>query len=100
MKVLVFLLAYLPIAVVAEVLTRDATLPVVNIHYDFEAQDGSALSKSKTDMANWEARAERLNSGIDRSARELNDFVHVENNVLEDATQVLKSPLLRGSATN
>jgi len=99
MNAFAFYLLCLVIRASAEVPIGDATLPVVNVHYDFQAQDSSARSKTDRDMANWEAKAERLAFAIDRSAQELNDFVNLENSVLEDASQVLKSPLLRGSAT-
>jgi hypothetical protein len=98
MKLIVFLFALLAIAASAEVPSTDAVLPVVNIHYDFQAQDVSSLSNTKKDMASWEARADRIVFGIDRTAQELTDFVNLENNILEDTTQVLKSPLLRGNA--
>jgi len=70
---------------------EDATLPVVNVQYDFPAQDmaGAAMSSSSAGILAFKQRAARVLGNIHKDGQVLTEFASTANKELDDLMQIL-----------
>lgn len=84
-------LAFLCLALGAFAIEEDATLPVVNVQFDFPAQDiaGGAVSSSAAGLLAFKQRAAHVRENIHKDSQVLSEFASTANRELDDLMQIL-----------
>jgi len=91
MRFTLFFLCFVLGASAVTAIEEDATLPVVNVQYDFPAQDiaGSSLSSSSAGILAFKQRAAHVRENIHKDSQVLAEFASTANKELDDLMQLL-----------